>query len=450
MAGTFYGADVAQLRLLAASLRSAGRSLDGQRQLLGAGVDATRWPGPDAERFRGDWKTSHSRSLSAAALFLKLAAEELVRQATEQETASAGSGGLIVAGPRPGVQAPVPGPGDIKGKSAAEVRTWWLGLTASQQQTFIRNYPVEAGNTNGIPFSARIEANRANAQSRIDWLTKNDPAPVFDPLMLVYPGYPERYAAELRAWGVRQKDGVDYFRRVVAGDVQLAAYDPSQNSIVEMIGTYGPDTSAVITYVPGTLTNEASFYKGDAQHIARYLESNGLPKSTAAFVYKGTEFPDGGPEAFVVEARDDNFVAATSPVLKDFQAAVDLEKPAGARTVGVGHSWGARNLTGSEAAGAHYDKVIALSGAAIPPGWTPDARTQYVTFTSPDLLWTVELTGAVGANYPMKEPAFEKHLYAPSDGVDWSDPISMENHSLITSIGPENVALSDILKEISQ
>lgn len=435
---------------MAASLRAAGQTLDGQRQTLAAGVSGTRWPGPDAERFRGDWKSSHSRSLSAAALFLKQAAEELVRQANEQETASAGSGGLIAGGPHPGVQASVPGPGDVKGKSAAQVRTWWLGLTASQQQSFIRNYPAVAGNTTGIPFSVRIEANRLNAQARIDWLTKNDPAPVFDPLMLVYPGYLERYAAELKAWDRRQRDGLAYFRRVVSGEVQLAAYDPAKNSIVEMLGTYGPDTSAVITYVPGTLTNEASFYRGDAQAMARYLVDNGPAGSTAAFVYKGTDFPDGGPEAFLVEARDDNFVAATAPVLKDFQDAVDVEKPAGAQTVGVGHSWGARNLTGSEAAGARYDKVIALSGAAIPPGWTPDARTKYVTYTYPDLLWTVELTGAVGANYPMKEPAFEKHIYAPSDGMDWSDPASMENHSLITSIGPENGALRDILKEVSR
>ena len=80
----------------------------------------------------------------------------------------------------------------------------------------------------------------------------------------------------------------------------------------------------------------------------------------------------------------------------------------------------------------------------------PPPRTKYVTFTYPNLLWTVELTGAVGGSYPMEEPAFKKHLYAPSDGVDWSDPLSMENHSLVTSIGPENVALSDILKEISR
>lgn len=444
-----YGADIAELRQLASRMRSAGLKLEGQRHTFSARIAGAPWHGPDGDRFRQDWDTDHSRTLGAAALFLKQAAEELVRQANEQETASAGSGGSIARGGLAGVQASVPGPGDVRGKSAAEVRTWWLGLTASQQQAFVQNHPDVAGNTNGIPFSVRTEANRANAQSRIDWLTNHDPQPAFNPLMLVYPGYPERYAAELKAWNVRQKEGMNYFRRVVTGEVQLAAYDPAKNSIVEMVGNFDAKTSTVITCVPGTLTNEASFYGGGTQDMAHHLVDHDPTKRAVAFVYKGTEFPDGGPEAFLVEAKEDYFVAATAPVLRDFQAAVDAEKPAGAETVALGHSWGARNITGSEVAGAHYDKVLALSGAAMAPGWSPNPNTKYFTYTYPDLLWTAELAGAVGANYPMKEPAFEKYVYAPSGGVDLGDAVSMENHSLIATIGPENdLAMRDIRKEI--
>jgi hypothetical protein len=51
----------------------------------------------------------------------------------------------------------------------------------------------------------------------------------------------------------------------------------------------------------------------------------------------------------------------------------------------------------------------------------------------------------------MKEPAFDKYFYAPPGGVEWGDMVSMENHSLITSIGPENeMAMRDIRKEISR
>jgi len=428
-------------------MRAAGRKLEGQRLALNAGVAGTPWPGPDAEAFRQEWRTGHSRSLGAAVILLQQAAEDLLRQADEQQSASAAGGGSAMPF-LPGVaRLPEPRPEDLEGKSAGEVRTWWLGLSSGQQQAFIRDHPQLAGNTNGIPFDARIEANRHNAQARIDWLRNNDPEPKLNPWILDS-SYPARFAAEHEAWRKRQ-EGIEYLQRVVDGEVQLAAYDPAANSIVEQIGNFDEKTSKVITYVPGTLTNEASFYKGGTQELARDLVDNDTTQTTVAFVYKGTEFPDGGPEAFLVEAREQYFVDATAPVLKDFQAAIDVEKPAGSETIAVGHSWGVRNITGSEVAGARYDKVIALSGAAMSNGWTPDSRTRYVTYTYPDLLLTAELAGAVGANYPMKEPAFEKHVYAPPGGIDWGDAASMDNHSLITSVGTDNdMALRDIRKEI--
>ena len=444
-----YGADVAELRQLASRMRSAGQKLEGQRQSFSACIAGTTWPGPDGDRFRQDWRADHSRTLGAAALFLKQAADELVRHANEQETASSGSGGSVTRGVRAGVQASVPGPGDVMGKSADEVRAWWQGLTASQQRAFVQKYPTVAGNTNGIPFAVRIEANRANAQSRIDWLTNHDPEPRFNPLLMDI-SYPARYAKEHEAWSARQRE-LGYLQSVVEGKVQLAAYAPANSSIVELIGTYGPGTSTVITYVPGTTTNEASFYQGGPQEMGRYLVESDQTNGTVAFIYKGTEFPDGDfAEAFLIEAKSDEFVAATAPALRDFQAAVNLEKPDGAQTVAVGHSWGLRNVTGSEAAGAHYDKVIALSGAAIAPGWTPHPETKYSSYTYPDILLTAELSGAVGENYPMKEPAFEKHVYSPPGGIDLADAYSIGNHSLIATTSPDNeAALEDIRSAIN-
>jgi len=455
VAGTFYGADVAQLRLLAASLRSAGRSLDGQRQLLGAGVDATRWPGPDAERFRGDWKTSHSRSLSAAASFLDAAAETVLRHATEQEQASSGNTGSAASPTneaKPGgtskLSAGTPSLDDIKGKPAAEVRDWWLGLTAAQQEAFVRSHPAAAGNTNGIPFEIRIEANRANAQSRIDWLQNHDPEPKLNPWILDS-SYPARFAAEHEAWRKRQ-DGVKYLQKVVEGKIQLAAYDPARSSIIELVGDYNADTTTVITYVPGTFTNEASFYEGKAQELAQRLVRSDESGRTAAFVYKGSEFPDGDPiEALLGEANNDEFVAGTGPVLQEFQDAVDLERAGQSQSVGVGHSWGLRNLTAAEIEGARFDKLIALSGAAIPSGWVPNPGTDYTSFTYPDLLLAAETAGLVGDNYPMKEPAFEKHVYEPPGGSRLSEYYSPDNHSLIASTDPRNERpLEDLREEI--
>lgn len=448
--GNLYGADVAQLRQLAASLRAAGRRLEGQQQSLAGHVSAVRWPGPDAEIFRQAWQDSHSRSLLAAASFLSTAAEAVLRHAQEQEAASSAGTGNAGTAPWPGTGNSVaaPGPADIAGKSSAEVRDWWVGLSGAQQDAFIRDHPQLAGNTNGIPFEVRIEANRLNAQARIDWLRTSDPEPVLNPWILDS-SYPARFAAGHEAWRTRQ-DGIGYLQRVVDGKVQLAAYDPGAHSIVELIGNYNADTTTVITYVPGTLTNEASFSGGGPQDVPRRLVDSDRSGGTVAFVYKGSEFPDGDPlEAFLVEAKNDEFVAGAAPVLAAFQAAVDLEKPAQAQSVGIGHSWGLRNLTGAEMEGAGYDKLIALSGAAMPPGWTPTQGTDYTSYTYPDILQTAEAAGLVGENYPMREPAFDKHVYAPPGGMTPPEAYSIDNHSLIATTKRENEkALEDILDEI--
>lgn len=423
---------------------------------LGPGVAQTSWPGPDADRFRQEWESGHSRALRQAAAFLAAAAEELLRNAAEQEQASQAGGANQAGGARAAgtaavglsVATPVPQPTDLQGKTPAQLRSWWDGLTAEQRTAFIAQHPNLAGNTNGIPFEDRVRANAINAQHRIDWLRNSDPEPKFNPLIMAA-GYPQMYAKQHEAWAARQ-EGKDYLQKVVDGKVKLVAYDTARSAIVEMVGDYEADTTTVVTYVPGTRTNEQSFYVGRPQSVPQWLVGSDPSQGTVAFVYKGTEFPDGGfAEAFFDEAKSDDFVAATAPVLRDFQAAVELEKPSGAQTVAIGHSWGLRNVTGSEVAGAHFDKVIALSGAAMPPGWTADPGTQYSSYTYPDILLTAERSGVVGDNYPMKEPAFEKHVYAPPGGTGWQEAYSSDNHSLIATTDPFNgPALADIRREI--
>ncbi len=47
-------------------------------------------------------------------------------------------------------------------------------------------------------------------------------------------------------------------------------YQPEENRIAEMIGTPGPGTKRVLTYVPGTFTSMDSFFGGGAG-VARWL-----------------------------------------------------------------------------------------------------------------------------------------------------------------------------------
>ncbi|WFR82677.1 hypothetical protein [Arthrobacter sp. Y-9] len=450
MSGGFYGADVQELRKLATKVQTSGKALESQARMLSSAVGSVSWPGPDGKRFRQLWDSEHSQAMNRAAGFLATAAKSLQLNADEQERSSAASGGTgggAPGGTAGGTQG-TPSVSDLSGKSPAEIQTWWKGLSEAQQQDFIRQHPVEAGNTNGIPFDARVKANEINAQNRLDWLKNHDPEPKINPWLTIGgKPYIDQVAKDHEAWALRQS-GIPYLQSVVDGKVHLAAYDPAHSSIVEMIGDYNSDTKHVITYVPGTTTNESSFYNGGVQDMAKYLVQTDSSKSTVAFVYKGTEFPDGGfVEAFLQEAKSDEFVAKTAPTLAAFQNAVDLEKPSGAETVGMGHSWGLRNVTGSELNGAHYDKVIALSGAAMPPGWSPDANTHYSSYTYPDVLQIAEHAGVVGDNYPMKDPAFDRHVYSSPGGTTGLDIIN--DHSLIATTGADNQsALRDIQKKI--
>lgn len=88
MAG-FYGADVAQLRLLAKDFQLASQSLQMQGQDLTRVVNgATMWTGNDAQHFRSDWNGSHRQSLLAAARILEQGSQKLRANADQQEQAS--------------------------------------------------------------------------------------------------------------------------------------------------------------------------------------------------------------------------------------------------------------------------------------------------------------------------------------------------------------------------
>lgn len=443
MAGQFIGADVAGLRRLAARVAASGKQLELRSVSLNSSVNAVAWPGPDGASFRQLWISDHLRALRQAAAFLHDASKVLAQNAEQQEAASMAGGGFGVGGT--GVLGPgnVPVPSALQNRTPEGVRAWWGKLSNEQQRSLIEQQPALIGNMNGIPFGIRVEANRANASSVLAELKADEP--VFNPALLDS-GYPQRFQDAHAAWESR----VRYLERVAAGDVRLAAYDPENHSIVEMIGDYDRDTTTVITYVPGTTTNEASFHGGGPQDLSRYLVDSDRSGGTVAFVYKGSDFPDGPfAEAFLVEADSDEFVAASAPVLARFQDAVALEVPPGAQTVGIGHSWGARNLTGSEIHGAHYDRVIALSGAAIPPGWAPGAQTEYSSFTYPDILQTVEHLGLVDTNYPMNQPSFDRHLYEAPGGTEPLDYYSIENHNLVASTKPENdEVIRDLRREI--
>ncbi|MBS9535891.1 CHAP domain-containing protein [Mycobacterium sp. M1] len=113
MAGAI-GADVDQLRSLAKQFtRSADQlqqSSTGLSKMIG---NAAFWRGNDATMFRSQWQ-SHSRtSINAAAKTLRAAADVLIRNADEQDQASAAGGGSISSATSSAGRAVAPGTSEV-------------------------------------------------------------------------------------------------------------------------------------------------------------------------------------------------------------------------------------------------------------------------------------------------------------------------------------------------
>ena len=94
---SMYGADVAELRSLAAQFDRTADQLDANRMTVGNAIQISAWVGPFAARFRMEWNSTHSARVHGAAQMLRANAGRLRHNADEQEQASAVDGGA--AGP---------------------------------------------------------------------------------------------------------------------------------------------------------------------------------------------------------------------------------------------------------------------------------------------------------------------------------------------------------------
>jgi len=110
VAGTLWGADVAQLRTLAQQFSKTADLLQQQSTQLSSQINNNpAWKGADAQRFRSDWNSNHRALLQQTVTRLKQESKALLKNAEEQEKASTtGSGGT--GGPGAGGSAGSSGP----------------------------------------------------------------------------------------------------------------------------------------------------------------------------------------------------------------------------------------------------------------------------------------------------------------------------------------------------
>ncbi len=100
-----FGADVDQLRRLGTTFGQQAEALTAIAARLDTQIDNVQWHGPDAERFRSEWRSNHSVIIRKAAEALVTAGSTATTNASQQEQTS-GGGGLDIGGIDPSLLVP--------------------------------------------------------------------------------------------------------------------------------------------------------------------------------------------------------------------------------------------------------------------------------------------------------------------------------------------------------
>jgi hypothetical protein len=90
---SFYGADVEQLRALATALDRSSADIDSVRSRIDGMIGSSPWRGPDADRFRDEWRERDAADLRRASEALSTQARRARDNARDQEQASGSDSG---------------------------------------------------------------------------------------------------------------------------------------------------------------------------------------------------------------------------------------------------------------------------------------------------------------------------------------------------------------------
>lgn len=222
-------------------------------------------------------------------------------------------------------------------------------MTPEQRQRLIVEFPRQVGNTDGVPWAMRVEANRTNIAQAI--LDEDDST-----RLAVYRGL----LSEV-------DDPAGGGRRI---DRQILAFDPARASLVELHGDVSRATSVAVL-VPGLNTTIAG---SSAVHDTARRFVSATRGEAAAISYLGGPFPRGdNPATALVSAADPRYALQMAPRLVAFSEDVDRTVDAAAApeqpvpVTFIGHSYGGSILGTAEAQGLTADRTlyVAAAGAGV-------------------------------------------------------------------------------------
>jgi hypothetical protein len=245
------------------------------------------------------------------------------------------------------------------GKSPADNKKWWDGLTQEQREEYQTLYPAEIGALDGLPSVVRDSANRtvldethAQVQRKLEAL---GPEP---PKEITFPGGRVMTNPAWTAWDERgggrlkeQKKGMDAIRARFdqsgiddLPEAYLLGFDIKGDGHV-ILANGDPDTAAnTSVYVPGTHSRLA----GAGNDIRRmrdvWLASNQLSPGvpTATITWIGYD----APQNVVPQAMEKHFAYDGAPKLNSFLDGLQTLQggPDASHTTVIGHSYGTTAL----------------------------------------------------------------------------------------------------------
>ncbi|MGB3301111.1 alpha/beta hydrolase [Gordonia sp. (in: high G+C Gram-positive bacteria)] len=217
----------------------------------------------------------------------------------------------------------------LKGMTPDQRAKYLAGLSPDDLRRVMQADPDTIGNLDGVPFPLRIDANEVNIRNALfDEKQKRQPdsgriaqlesmlKPIDDPL--------------------KDPSGAD------DGKIErtfLAFKNNSNGHMIEVVGTIGPSTKNVATYVPGTGTN---LNGSQTNHNAAWnlAEKSGAP----VIVYMNGDLPQGmWPGLSDSDAFDTTPANQMAPGLVDFGHELDRTLAGiapDAKTTFIGHSYG--------------------------------------------------------------------------------------------------------------
>ncbi|BBX16196.1 alpha/beta hydrolase [Mycolicibacterium duvalii] len=217
-------------------------------------------------------------------------------------------------------------------------------MSAQQRDQLVAEFPREVGNTDGVPWAMRVQANRVNIASAI----------------LAEDGRDDGSRRRLALYRDLLGEVDDPTGRRGRIPRQIIAFDPARASLVELNGDLST-ARGVGVLVPGVNTT----MDGSAANTAtarRFV--SGSRGEVAMITYLGGPFPQvDDPSDVVRHAADPDYALQMAPRLVAFSEDVDRAVTSGVPVTVIGHSYGGSIVGTAETLGLTSDRTLFLAAA---------------------------------------------------------------------------------------